>query len=305
MQIIRGTAEFQIGEETAAAIGKFDGIHRGHQALLSHILRKKEEGKRAAVFTFDPPASVFFGRNEKELTTLREKRSFFERLGIDILIEFPLNKQTAAIPAQEFVRRILAGQMRTVYLAAGEDVSFGDKGMGNRELLERLAPGYGCQVEIIPKVFQEGREISSSCVREEVLRGRMENAAGLLGRSYSVSGTVEQGKKLGRRLGMPTLNLYPDEDKLLPPNGVYFSRVLFQEKSLYGTTNIGTKPTVNDTPALSVETYLYGYEGDLYGEEIVTKLLHFRRPERKFRDVEELKRQMEADILAGKKYHKI
>ena len=305
MLIIRGTAEFQIGEETAAAIGKFDGIHRGHQALLSHILRKKEEGKRAAVFTFDPPASVFFGRNEKELTTLREKRSFFERLGIDILIEFPLNKQTAAIPAQEFVRRILAGQMRTVYLAAGEDVSFGDKGMGNRELLERLAPGYGCQVEIIPKVFQEGREISSSCVREEVLSGRMENAARLLGRSYSVSGTVEQGKKLGRRLGMPTLNLYPDEDKLLPPNGVYFSRVLFQEKSLYGTTNIGTKPTVNDTPALSVETYLYDYEGDLYGREITVELLHLRRPEMKFRDVSELREQMERDIRAGRNFHKI
>lgn len=305
MRIIRDTAEFQIEEETAAAIGKFDGIHKGHLALLSHILRKKKEGKRAVVFTFDPPASVFFGRNEKELTTLAEKRSFFERLGIDILIEFPLNAQTAAISAQDFIRRILACQMRTVYLAAGADVSFGDRGMGNRELLERLAPEYGCRVEIIPKVYWEGREISSSYVREEVLEGRMESAARLLGRSYSVSGTVEQGKKLGRRLGMPTLNLYPGEDKLLPPNGVYYSRTLFRGKSLESITNIGKKPTVNDTPAVSAETYLYGYEGDLYGEEITVELLEFRRPEIKFRDVEELRKQMERDIRAGRNYHKI
>ena len=239
MRIIEGKAEFQLESGCAAAIGKFDGIHRGHLSLLSHILEQRNRGREAVVFTFDPPASVYFG------------------------------------------------------------------GEGDRRLLEKLAPGYGFEVQIIPKVLYEGREISSSLVREAVERGEMERACRLLGRNYSISGKVEPGRKLGRRLGMPTLNLYPPEDKLLPPRGVYYSRVRFPGGSCEGITNIGQKPTVNDTPAVSVETYLYGYEGDLYGEEIVTKLLHFRRPERKFRDVEELKRQMEADILAGKKYHKI
>ena len=306
MRIIEGKAEFQLESGCAAAIGKFDGIHRGHLSLLSHILEQRNRGSAGVVFTFDPPASVYFGKGGKgELTTREEKRRFFAELGIDVLIEFPLNKQTAATPADVFVQRILAGQMRAAFIAAGEDLSFGRGGEGDRRLLEKLAPGYGFEVQIIPKVLYEGREISSSLVREAVERGEMERARRLLGRNYSISGKVEPGRKLGRRLGMPTLNLYPPEDKLLPPRGVYYSRVRFPGGSCEGITNIGQKPTVNDTPAVSVETYLYGYEGDLYGEEIVTKLLHFRRPERKFRDVEELKRQMEADILAGKKYHKI
>lgn len=306
MQIIKDTTNFQIEGECAAAVGKFDGIHRGHLLLLSHILEQKKKGRKAAVFTFDPPAGVFFGKaKEGELTTLEEKRDFFERIGIDILIEFPLNERTAAITAEDFIRQILAGQMRTAYIAAGDDVSFGYRGEGDRKLLESLAPECGCEVQIISKVYCGEREISSSCVREEVEAGRMEQAGKLLGRSYSISGKVEPGKKLGRRLGMPTLNLYPPENKLLPPAGVYYSRVRFRGRSCEGITNIGRKPTVNDTAAVSVETYLYGYEGNLYGEKITVELLHFRRPERKFRDVEELRSQMEKDILAGREYHAI
>ena len=304
MQIIKGTTEFQIEGKSAIAIGKFDGIHRGHVKLLAHILAKKAEGLKAVVFTFDPPASVFFGKSgDKELSPLQEKRKFFEKLGIDILVEFPLNHETAAITAEDFIENILVFQMHAAYIAAGCDLSFGYKGKGDKELLQNLSTVYGYRTEIIPKVTEGEREISSSYVREEVEAGNMETAQKLLGRAYSVTGTVEEGRKLGRRIGMPTLNLYPREDKLLPPYGVYFSRVIFEENIYRGITNIGKKPTVNQTDAVSVETYLYDFKGNMYGQEITVELLHFKRPEYKFAGIDELKKQMEEDIAAGRHYH--
>jgi len=305
MEIICNTTEFQIEKQTAVAIGKFDGIHKGHRELLSHILRQKEQGLLAVVFTFHPSAAVFFGQSPgEEITTRQEKRKLFEEMGVDVLIEFPLNQETAATKPEEFVKRYLAGQMRTAYLAAGEDITFGRRGEGNRELLERLSEVFDYRLDIIEKMRDGSREISSTYVREEVEKGHMETVRRLLGRYYSFEGKVEEGRKLGRRLGMPTLNLYPPKEKLLPPKGVYYAMVCTEEGRYPGITNIGSKPTVNNTDTVSVETYLYGFEGDMYGKEIVTELLQFKRPEHKFSDVSELKRQMEADIEAGRAFHR-
>ncbi len=301
MRIISGSTDFVLEGKSTVAIGKFDGIHRGHLALMNHILEQKNEGMQAVVFTFDPPATVFFGRGgEKELTTLAEKRRFFESLGIDVLIEFPLNKETAAIEAEDFVKEILVKQIQAAYIAAGTDLSFGYKGLGDSVLLSALGEQFGYRVEIIDKLFFEEREISSTYVREEVLLGNMETVRELLGRPYSITGKVEQGKKLGRTLGMPTVNLYPPEGKLLPRKGVYFSETRCNGITYKSITNIGLKPTVNDTPAISVESYLYDFQGDLYGEEIETFLLAFKRPEMKFDSVDALKAQMLADVEEGR-----
>jgi riboflavin kinase/FMN adenylyltransferase len=193
--------------------------------------------------------------------------------------------------------------MNAAYIAAGEDVSFGYRGLGRRELLEQMAEEMDYKVEIIDKVYHDEREISSTYVREEVEKGNMETVETLLGRNYSIRGCVEQGNRLGRRLGMPTLNLYPEEEKLLPPKGVYYSRVLYQGCVYPGITNIGKKPTVNETEKISVETYLYDFDKDMYGREIITELLSFKRPEQKFPDVLMLKEQMEKDIEEGRNYH--
>ncbi len=193
--------------------------------------------------------------------------------------------------------------MQAGYIAAGADVSFGYKGLGNKELLIRMAGQLDYQVEIINKVYEEAREISSTYVREEVEKGDMEKTARLLGRFYSFEGQVERGNRLGRKLGMPTLNLYPEREKLLPPKGVYYSRVLFEGGTYPGITNIGLKPTVNSTSHISVETYLYDFDKDMYGRKIVTELLQFKRPEQKFESVEMLKTQMEKDIAQGRMFH--
>lgn len=304
MEMIHDTTEFHIDKMTAVAIGKFDGIHKGHIQLLSHILKQKEQGMLAVVFTFFPSASVFFGQGSKaELTTRYEKRKLFEALGIDILIEFPLNAETAATAPEAFVEKILVEQMHAGYIAAGEDLSFGYKGMGNKELLVKMAKTLGYKVQIINKVYHKDREISSTFVREAVERGDMILARELLGRYYSFEGRVEEGNRLGRRLGMPTLNLYPVTEKLLPPKGVYYSRVRYENCIYSGITNIGYKPTVNATSEISVETYLYDFDRDMYGKQIVTELLQFKRAEQKFANVQELKKQMERDILEGRQFH--
>lgn len=303
MQIIENDLEFQLDKPSAVAIGKFDGIHRGHQSLLRHVLEQKEKGPQAVVFTFDPsPAALFSGENLPELTTKREKRRLFEELGIDVLIEFPLNFATAAMEPEEFIEKVLAEQMKTAYIAAGEDLSFGNRGRGDAALLEKMAGQFGYRTEIIEKVCLEGVEISSSYVREVVKSGDMERAERLIGEAYSVCGVVAHGKKLGRKLGMPTVNLLPEKEKLLPPYGVYFSEVSVGERVYKGITNIGCKPTVNDEKQAGVETYLYDFAQDIYGKEITVRLFSFHRPEKKFESVDALKKQMATDIAEGRYY---
>ncbi len=301
MQIIEKTTMFQLNQKSAVAIGKFDGVHLGHQALLRKIIVQKERGLLATVFTFDASASAFFGGEGKELTTKKEKRQIFEQMGVDVLIEFPLNTVTAATEPEEFVRRFLVNQMKAAYICAGPDLSFGKKGAGNHALLAYFSEEYDYRVELIDKVMAEGSEVSSTRVREAVRQGKMESAASMLGGPYSVNGCVEHGKKLGRRIGMPTANLIPEEDKLLPPNGVYYSRVITKGTCYKGISNVGCKPTVSDSTAMGVETYLYDFEGDLYGTDIIVQFLAFRRPEKKFDSVESLKAQLVQDIAAGEK----
>lgn len=302
MQIIEQSTTFKLTQKSAVAIGKFDGVHLGHQALIHKITEQKNKGLLATVFTFDTSASAFFGGEVKELTTRDEKRRIFERMGVDILIEFPLNSTTAATEPEDFVHRFLAEQMQAAYICAGPDLSFGKKGAGNYELLAHFAEEYGYQVELIEKIMVDQEEVSSTRVREAVRRGQMEAVRRMLGTPYSVNGYVEHGKQLGRTIGMPTANLVPENDKLLPPNGVYYSEVLMDDILYQGISNVGCKPTVSDRMVIGVETYLYDFTGNLYGRDISVRLLAFRRPEMKFDGVESLKAQMMKDIAAGRTY---
>lgn len=302
MEIIEGTTDFALSQKTAVAIGKFDGIHRGHQKLLSKLLAQRKQGLLATVFTFDVQTAAFFGGEEKELTTKAEKRAAFAALGIDVLIEFPLNRETAATAPEVFVEDWLAGRMRAAYICAGPDLSFGKGGEGDFSLLLRYAERFGYRAELIEKVRVDGEEVSSTRIREAVRIGRMEEARGMLGKPYSVGGTVEHGKKLGRTLGMPTANLLPEEKKLLPPNGVYHTKVRIDgvNGSYRAISNVGCKPTVSDENRVGIETYLYDFADDLYGSRIDVDFLSFRRPEQKFDSVEALKTQIAADIAAGR-----
>lgn len=302
MLIIENTTEFALEHKSAVAVGKFDGIHLGHRKLLGKILEQKEKGLAAVVFTFDTSAGAFFGGEEKELSTREEKRAAFAQMGIDVLIEFPLNKETAATEPEEFVRRYLARQMQTAYLCAGPDITFGRRGAGNKELLARYEKACGYRLELIEKVQVDGGEVSSTRVRSAVRAGEMEAAARMLGMPYSMSGRVEHGRRLGRTLGMPTANLLPEADKLLPPAGVYYSSVLLNGRIYRGISNVGCKPTVSRENIMGVETYLYDFDDSIYGSQITVQLHAFRRPEEKFDNVEALRAQLMLDIAAGREF---
>lgn len=297
MKIISGTTQFHIDKKSAVAIGKFDGIHLGHKKLLSYILDQKQDGLMSVVFTFDPtPEEFFTGRMVYQLFTRDEKRQAFEKMGIDVLIEFPLTDETARTEPEDFVRRILVEQINADYIAAGTDVSFGDKGRGDQHLLRSLSKELSYELVLIDKVRIDGSEISSTRVRNEVSDGNMKMAKRLLGSNYFVSGIVEHGRHLGHTIGIPTVNLLPPIDKLLPPYGVYSSIVHVGEKTYGGMTNIGRKPTISDYEQVGVETYIYDFDGDLYGEYIEVELLRFVRPEMKFDSIDSLKMQIESDL---------
>jgi len=303
MIIIQNTTEFHIEGPSAIAIGKFDGIHKGHRTLLDRIVEKKKEGYKAVVFTFDiSPLSFFSKKNVPGLTTREEKRRIFEFLGIDVLVELPLNDQTAKTAPEDVISKWLLEGLGMKYIVAGQDLSFGDKGKGNVDLLMQMADKSDFEVEIMPKLFVEGLEVSSTVIREQVAKGNMPMVEKLIGVPYCVIGEVVHGKQLGRTIGMPTVNQLPDKDKLLPPNGVYYSTVSVEGRHYKGITNIGCKPTVSDDQQMGVETYLYDFEGDLYGKDVRVKLLEFKRPEMKFKGIDELKAQMEADLAAGEIY---
>lgn len=303
MRIITGCEELSQKEKCAVALGKFDGIHRGHQELLSRILEQKGEGLLSCVFTFDPPPEVLFGWSEgKELTTREEKRKIFKDMGVDLLVEFPMTKESAAIPPEDFVRELLCKRLHCKYLAAGKDLSFGRGGKGNEELLREMAAECGFQVETIDKVCINDQEVSSTYIRSLVKGGRMEECEQYLGRPYSILGKVVHGNQIGTTIGVPTANLQVPGDKLMPPNGVYFSQVLLADKSICGISNIGVKPTIPGENPLGVETSLFDFHEDLYGRELEITFLHFQRPEQRFADVAALKGQIQQDIVGCKDF---
>lgn len=322
MKIICGTTDFQLNTDTAVAMGKFDGIHVGHRKLLESILDKKTYGLKTCVFTFDPAPSVLFGLSDgRELSTKEEKRILFEKMGIDILVEFPMTVETAAIPAEAFVREYLCSKMRARHIAAGEDVSFGSRGAGNAALLLALKDELQYKVDIIEKVCVDGGEVSSTRIRTLIEAGEMEAAARLLGGPYTVSGTVTGGRQIGRTIGFPTVNLLPGKDKLMPRKGVYFSKVRISgadseesgdsnSKGCVGTiyagiSNIGCKPTVSEENVIGVETFIYDFDRDIYGQNIEVELHGFLRPERKFDSLEDLQARLREDMAAGRRWHEM
>lgn len=322
MRIISGTTEFEAPGRTAVAIGKFDGVHLGHKKLLEELLAQKADGLLSCVFTFEPSPEVYFGfAPDRQLSTRGEKRKLFASMGIDLLIEFPFDGNTAAMPAEEFIRRILAEKLHAAYVVAGADLSFGDQGSGNFELLTFLASRYGYETRMIPKAVYRGKDISSTLIRSYVSQGKMEDAAACLGSPYMIRGEVMHGNAIGRTIDIPTLNLIPEEEKLMPPYGVYYSIVNINEaddadpvagniskstRQYYGMTNIGMKPTIHEeNKRITVETYVYDFDEDAYGKNVTISLLTFRRPEMKFDSMEELQRVMMDDVAAGRSYHGI
>ena len=302
MIYIRNTTDFYIEENTAISLGKFDGIHRGHELLLEHLAAQKERGLAGVIFTFDIPPRQNVERTEaKVLTTSREKRDMFEQMGIDYLVECPFTKEIMCMEPEAFINKMVR-QLHVKCIVVGEDFRFGHNRQGDYLLLQKCADRYGYEVIVVEKIKEDGREISSTFVREEITNGNIEKANGLLGYRYFVSGEVKHGNRIGRRIGIPTVNQLPPNEKLLPPNGVYVTEILIHDRRYRGITNVGCKPTVQGTHPIGVETHLLDFHQDIYDEFVTVEFLSRVREERKFSSIEALKEQMQADIAYGRAY---
>ncbi len=279
-------------------LGKFDGVHRGHQKLIRLVHEIAEEkGWKTAAFTFDVSPQVKMGmRRSQLLMTNEERRARLEKLGLDYLVECPFTDEIKNMEPEDFVKKILAEKMQARALVVGADFHFGKKRRGDAALLRKMGEELNLEIHVEQKEQDGKRDISSTYVREELSLGHMEKVTELLGNPYSVKGEIVHGNHIGHTLGFPTINQIPESIKLLPPNGVYLSRTLVDGHEYDGISNVGTKPTVQGEKIMGIETHLLFFSGDLYGKEARVQLLSFRRPEKKFDSLEDLKKQLDEDI---------
>lgn len=302
MKYISNTTDFYIEENTVISLGKFDGIHRGHELLLEHFAAGKARGLSKVIFTFDiPPRKSVDRVNIKVLTTNEEKMHVFERIGIDYLVECPFTEEIMCMEAEDFIEKIVC-QLHVKRMVVGEDFRFGHNRRGDYRMLQKNQDKYGYEVEVVEKIKEDGRDISSTFVREEIAKGHIEKANQLLGYHYFVTGMVKHGNQIGRTIGIPTINQLPPEEKLLPPNGVYITEVFIDEKKYRGITNVGCKPTIEGKNPIGVETHLLDFKEDVYDKIVTVEFLSRIREERKFPSVDALKEQMQSDIAFGRAY---
>lgn len=298
MLLINCSKDAVMKSDTVVVIGKFDGVHLGHRLLFDRAVLEAEKRQcRSAAFTFDRYLS-----GSKVISTNEEKRRLIEESGIDVMIEYPFT-EIMSMEAEDFVREILVKNLRAGAVVAGSDCGFGKNRGGNAELLLKLSRKLGFEAVILDKVTVNGQTVSSTLARSLIEEGRMEEAAEILGHEFFMCGYVVKGNQMGRTWDFPTINMLPDEHKIMPPNGVYASRVFLDGIWRDSVTNIGRKPTVDSkNEMVSVETYIFDFDGDLYGKSLDVRLYHFIRKERRFESFAALKEQIMTDCETTKEF---
>ena len=293
-------------KQTVIALGFFDGVHRGHGALLNKtVQRARELGAEPVVFTFDrPPKEVVTGKPVFLINSPEDRRELVKRIyGIDRVVMAPFDREMMTLPWDAFIEQKLVRDLNAVHLVAGHDYHFGHKNQGDPQLLQEKCRELGLGCDIIPKVEVEGITVSSTYIRTLVESGDVERAAVFLGHRHCMTHTVGHGQRIGRTIGIPTVNLSVPENVLPPAHGVYITEVFLPDgRHFPGVTNVGTRPTVSDSPALSVETFLLGFDGDLYGQEIRLEFCRRLRGERKFDSLEELRDEIRRNIRQTEEY---
>ncbi|WP_342512559.1 bifunctional riboflavin kinase/FAD synthetase [Sporosarcina sp. FSL K6-1522] len=298
-----GNVEIEPVEQYSLAIGFFDGLHKGHQAVIGGAKKKAEElGIRSAVMTFDPHPSHLFGGGKNKvsyITQYPEKARLLEAMGIDTLFIVTFDMALASLSPEKFVD-IFIKDLGVQHVTAGFDFTFGSKGAGTMEQMAALSGGtFGTTV--IDKVTDNGEKVASTRIRQLLAEGNVEEAALLLDRPFRTVGTVVHGEKRGRLLGFPTANVQPADDTVLPANGVYAVRFTVDGEMLDGVCSVGVKPTFHESgiPPI-VEVNVMDFDGDLYGKEVAVDWIKHLRKEEKFDSVDDLIAQMVKDKQQAK-----
>lgn len=303
MRVLRGYSR-SVPAPTVLTIGNFDGVHRGHLALLDRLqVIAAEQGLMPAVLTFEPHPREFFTPElaPPRLCILREKIELLEAAGIEAAMICPFDAELANLPAEDFIQRILVEALRVKHLIIGDDFRFGAKRRGDFALLCAAGKTYGFTVEAMGTQRLGETRISSSAVREALEAGDMERATKLLGRPYIIDGRVVHGEKLGRRLGFATANIYVRHHPM-PMTGVFAVEVTgVRGMLLTGVANLGTRPTVDGTKSL-LEVHLFDFGRFIYGAHLSVRFKHKLRDEMKFSDIDALKAQITLDAEAAREY---
>ncbi len=284
------------------ALGVFDGVHVGHQAVIGAAVQSaKKEGGRAGVLTFEPHPIQFLAPERaprRILASLHHKYELFQRFGASFVVALPFDQARAFQSAEAFVAE-LNSISALKHLAAGEDWQFGHERGGDMARLQEWFTGE--KVSVIPPVMRQGERVSSTRIRQAIRDGRIDRASEMLGWPYAVKGEVMRGQQLGRTIGFPTANLDVDNEQL-PPDGVWVVQVKVRETVYQGVSNIGTRPTVSDQNRRKLEVYLFEFFDEIYGEYIEVEFLKMLRKEMAFSSVEELTIQIRKDVEQAQKF---
>lgn len=292
-------------KNAVVTIGTFDGVHIGHQKIIKSIIDSaKSIGGESVILTFFPHPRMILHPEDQKLkliTTIVEKTELLEKLGIDHLIITPFTRDFSNLSPEEYVKEILVGKIGTRKLIIGYDHRFGKNREGGIEELERLGKIYGFELEVIPEQDVEQVAVSSTKIREAVLKGEVETAHHFLGHPFCLHGKVIRGDQIGRTLGYPTANLFVEESfKLIPADGIYAVNVQVAEAMYGGMAYIGHRPTVNGM-SRNIEVNIFDFNREIYGEVIRLDFLHFIREDQKFNSLDELKEQLGRDQRASLK----
>jgi riboflavin kinase/FMN adenylyltransferase len=289
----------------AVTIGNFDGLHRGHQAMLARLKEAAaKHGLPSCVLTFEPHPREFFSPGEApaRLSSLREKSELIQAAGIDRLHVCRFNQRFASLSPAEFIERVLVKTLGTRWLLVGDDFRFGAKRAGDFVLLKEAGAHFGFEVESLPTVSVENKRASSTAVREALAAGDMRHASELLGRPYSISGHVMHGDKLGRQIGFPTANIQLQHNR--PPlSGIFAVEVYgLNGAPLQGVASLGTRPTVHENGRPTLEVFIFNFRDELYGRRLRVDFLKKLRDEEKYPDLDALIAQINRDVDNARAY---
>lgn len=300
MKVFRNIQDFNPQKKVVLTPGTFDGVHVGHQKILSRLKDiAAKEYYETVVLTFSPhPRKIIFPNDDslKLLNTMDEKIAQLEKNGIDNLIIYPFSKKFSRIPALEYVRDFLVNQLKVSKLVIGYDHQFGKNREGNFEYLKELSELYDFTVEEIPAQDLNDVKISSTKIRKAILEGDFDTANTFLGYNFSLTGTVTQGKKIGSSIGFPTANITVlDKDKIIPNEGAYAVYVYLNGNRHKGMLNIGNNPTISNENQTTIEVNIFDFDTDIYNQEITIEFATKLREVTKFNSIEELKTQLNKD----------
>jgi riboflavin kinase/FMN adenylyltransferase len=304
MQILRSISELaELPGPLFLAIGVFDGVHLGHQAVISTSARHaKDAGGTPVVVTFDPhPAKVLRPDDAPHLlTATQHKIALIRDLGVGHLLVLRFDRAFAGTSPEEFVRQLVTNSKPLQEICVGHEWSFGKGRAGNLGLLKQLGAAHSFNVIGVEAVKVNGEVVSSTAIRKAVAEGNLVKATQMLGREYTILGTVIPGEKLGRKLGFPTANLSAHSEQF-PPNGVYVAEARLAGAVHRGVANLGYRPTVSAGQSERLlELHLFDLDQEIYGEEMEVRFLRYLRPEQKFADVEALKAQIARDVKSAR-----